>query len=439
MRSLVRPAIVLALSTLLVAQSKPANSPHHSSTTPPSAYKLLSIKITGTKLYTPEEVIAATGLQMGQEVTEQNFKQASQKLGETGAFTEITYSYSYSSTGAKLEIQLADNDQLIPVYFDNFVWFSDQELMAGLRPHVPLFKSRLPLGGPLADELADRLNTMLAERGVAGHAHYLRFSDSPDGPIQSFLYSVDGTDITIRNVDFPGASVSQLPILHDIARKKIEEGEYLRSKLAVIANVALRPIYLRQGYLKAAFGEAQAQVVSISPKETVVDVKLPVEEGLQYKLDKIVLAGNTIFPADQLRALIRLELNQPPDAVQLEDDFRAVQKLYGSRGYLKARVTSQPEFNDSEDTVTYKLQVKEGELYRLGEVDIEGLDEKAAARLREDWKLRQGEPYDSSYSQRFFQDAAADMPSSSRWNMKVDETLNDKDKTVDVTLRFSPE
>jgi outer membrane protein assembly factor BamA len=311
--------------------------------------------------------------------------------------------------------------------------------MEGLRRHVPLFKNRLPVGGPLADELADRLNTMLAARGVAGHAHYLRFSDSPDSPIQSFLYSVDGADITIRNVDFPGASPSNLPILHDIARKKIEEGEYLRSKLEAVANVALRPIYLRQGYLKAAFGEAQAQVVSMSPKETVVDVKLPVEEGPQYKLDKIVLAGNTIFAADELRALIHLELNQAPDVVQIEDDFRAVQKLYGSRGYLKAVVTSRPEFNDSEGTVTYKLQVKEGDLYRLAEVDIEGFDEKTVARLREDWKLREGDPYDSSYPQRFFQEAVADMPASNRWAMKVDESLNDKDKTVDVTLRFSPE
>src|SRR5436853_6560524 len=198
MLSLLRIAFVLVLSTFLLAQGKPSLRAHSR-----SAYKLLSIKITGTKLYTPEEVIAAAGLQIGAQVTEQNFKQASQKLGETGAFTEIAYSYSYSSAGTKLEIQLADSDQLIPVYFDNLVWFSDQELREGLRQHLPLFKNRLPVGGHLADELADRLNTMLSERRVAGHVHYLRFSDS-EGPIQSFLYSVDGTDITIRNVDFPG-------------------------------------------------------------------------------------------------------------------------------------------------------------------------------------------------------------------------------------------
>jgi len=437
MLSLLRIAFVLVLSTFLLAQGKPSR--RNPGATSLSAYKLLSIKITGTKLYTPEEVIAATGLQIGAQVTEQNFKQASQRLSETGAFTEITYSYSYSSDGTKLEIQLADNDQLIPVYFDNFVWFSDQELMEGLRRHAPLFKNRLPLGGSLADEIADALNTMLSQRGVSGHAHYLRVSDSPDGPIQSFLYSVEDTDISIRNLDFPGANPSQLPILHDIAKKKIEEGEYLRSKLAAIAKVALSPVYLKQGFLKVAFGNAQADVVSVSPKETIVDVKLPVAEGRQYRVAKIVLSGNTILPADKLRPLIHLELDQPPDAVQLENDFRAIQRLYGSRGYLKVMVKSQPALNDNDGTVAYTLEVKEGDLYRLAEVDIEGLDEKTAARLREDWKLREGEPYDSTYPQRFFQDAAADLPAGVRWKMKADESLNEKDKTVDITLGFSPE
>jgi outer membrane protein assembly factor BamA len=438
MPRLLRVSYVLLLASVLLAQSKPSARQHTSDTNTSSAYKLVAISVTGTKRYTPEEIIAATGLHLGEEVKEQNFREASQKLGETGAFTEITYSYSYSGAGTKLEIRLADNDKLVPVHFDNFVWFSDQELMENLREHVPLFKNLLPLAGPLPDELSDILNSMLSQKGVAGHVHYVRFSPSEDGPIQFFLYSVEGTDITVRNVDFPGATPRQLPALQEVAQKEVAEGEYLRSKLAAIANAAFRPIYLKQGYLKVTFGDVQAELVSTSPKETVVDVKFPVEEGRQYKLAGIVWTGNTIFGGDQLQPLVHLPLNEPASALQLEDDFRAVERLYGSRGYIKAMVTSEPELNDSDSTVVYKLQVKEGDIYRMGEVDIEGLDEKTTARLREDWKLREGDPYDSSYPQRFFKEAAADLPTSARWNMKVHEAI-EKDRTVDVSLRFSPE
>src|SRR5437879_10108428 len=163
---------------------------------------------------------------------------------------------------------------------------------------------------------------MLSQRGVSSHAHYLRVSDSPDGPIQSFLYSVEDTDISIRNLDFPGANPSQLPILHDIAKKKIEEGEYLRSKLAAIAKVALSPVYLKQGFLKVAFGNAQADVVSVSPKETIVDVKLPVAAGRQYRVAEIVPSGSTTLRADKPRPLIHINDVQPPHPVQHDNAFR---------------------------------------------------------------------------------------------------------------------
>ena len=47
---------------------------------PPSAFKLISVKTTGTKRYKSEEIIAATGLQIGQTVSEDDFKKAARAL-----------------------------------------------------------------------------------------------------------------------------------------------------------------------------------------------------------------------------------------------------------------------------------------------------------------------------------------------------------------------
>jgi outer membrane translocation and assembly module TamA len=279
---------------------------------------------------------------------------------------------------------------------------------------------------------------MLSQKGVAGHAQYVRSSASGDGPIQSFVYSVDGVEVSIRNVEFPGASAAHLPSLQAVARKEIEQGEYGRSRLAIVARTALRPVYLKQGYLKARFGEAQAVLVGSSPQETMVDAKLPVEEGRQYKLEKIAWTSNTIFPAQELQSLIHLPVGQPANTLQLEQDFAGVRRLYGSRGYVKAVLEPRPFFKDDEGTVAYVIEVKEGDIYRMGDVDIEGLDDKATARLREDWKLREGDPYDSSYAKKFLDQSAPDLPPRTKWKITVHESVNDKDRTVDVTLRFAP-
>src|SRR5437660_11121210 len=81
---------------------------------PPSTFKLISINVTGTKRYTPAEIIAATGLQLGQTVSESDFRRASQELGETGAFSDVAYTYQYSAQGTKLDFQVADSNQSLP-------------------------------------------------------------------------------------------------------------------------------------------------------------------------------------------------------------------------------------------------------------------------------------------------------------------------------------
>jgi outer membrane protein assembly factor BamA len=428
----VNPHKFLFLFTpLLLASLLPAQTTRK----PPSTFKLISIDVTGTKRYTPAEIIAATGLQLGQTVSEGDFKRASQQLGETGAFSDVAYTYQYSAQGTKLDLQVADSNQFIAVRFDNFVWFSDQELVQKLHRVVPLFQGQLPLAGGLIDEVSDALQALLLERKLQGRADYIRTAHQ-DGPIDAFVFKVTGPTIRIRNVAFTGAAPPELPLLQ-AAAKSLQGQEYLRSMLQIQAEKNLLPIYLARGYLKAAFADTQAKVAQENPQETIVDVEFPVDPGRQYKLTQIQWSGNTVFPAEKLQPLIRLQIAQYANAVQLGDDLEAVQKLYGTRGYLAAHIRSNPQTDDTQSTVGYQLQVHEGDVYHMGELEIQGLDARTTARLVEGWKLRGGDVYDASYPQQFLNDTNRVIPLVS-WKISVHNSLNEKDKTVDVTLRFDP-
>ena len=111
-----------------------------------AASKLVAIKVTGTERYTDKEILPASGLQLGQNVSEGDFKEAARRLGDTGLFSDVVYSFSYSGAGTKLELQLADieRSKLIPAVFENFVWFTDDELLSELHQRVPLFKGLVP-------------------------------------------------------------------------------------------------------------------------------------------------------------------------------------------------------------------------------------------------------------------------------------------------------
>jgi len=430
LRSALVPAIAL-LAGISSAQSarktppKPANSDR----------KLVSIQVSGSQRFTPEEIIAASGLKVGDVETEDDFKKVTQELGESGMFTDVTYSYSYSSAGTKLDLQLADSNKLVPAHFENFVWFPDAELVSKVHEREPLFKGQVPIGGNLADRVSDALQSLLLQHSLSARAEYDREGAASNGPIDAINFRAAGINIHIREVRFPSAPADQVPFLATAA-KKLEGGDYLRSEVNAYAKTALLPVYLEHGFLRAVFSEPRSKVVHEDQDETQVDVDLPSTAGSQYKISSFSWEGNSTFPDTKLQALISLQPNQTANAVQLQADLEAVKKLYGTRGYMVAALKPKPSFDDSNQSVAYKLEVQEGEVFHMGDLEITGLDTKTADRFEEAWNLKPSDAYDSSYPKRFIEQSWKLLPPKTNWTVSLHEGVNEKEKTVDVTLRY---
>jgi len=420
---------VLAFASLLSAQTrKPSASP--------SSSKLISVNVTGSSRYTPEQIIAATGLQPGQNVSEEDFKSVTRHLGETGAFSDVAYSFQFGPEGMKLALQLTDSNPFVPVRFENIVWFSDQELFEKLRTRVPLFQGQLPVTGDLADEVSEALQVLAIELKLRGRVDYLR-AGPEDGPMEAFEFSITGQPVIVRKVAFSGPSPAELPELEAAARK-LTGKDYTRSLLMLQAEKNFLPVFLARGYLKAAVGAPQPKVAEDTPEETLVDVTFPITPGSQYKVTGVQLSGyKDVFPVEKLRALIHLEPGQPANAVQADQDVEALTKLYGTRGYMGVKIHPVPEMNDSDSTVGYVFQFQEGSTYKMGDLEVRGLDSKATDRIVAAWRLLAGETYNSDYPRQFLESISGQYPTD-QWKITVHETAEDQDKTVDVSLHFDP-
>jgi outer membrane protein assembly factor BamA len=166
-------------------------------------------------------------------------------------------------------------------------------------------------------------------------------------------------------------------------------------------------------------------------------VSFPVTPGLQYKLTAWDWSGNKQIPSDQLDPLLRAQTGQPANTVQLGNDLRAVQLLYGSRGYILTTIKVNAEFDDVVGGVAYHLVVQEGDLYRMGELQFRGLDNSLTARLRAAWKIRPGDVYDATYLKQFLPEARKLLPPAFDWDVDPHVTAIARDKTVDVDLQYT--
>jgi outer membrane protein assembly factor BamA len=410
---------------------------------PASARQLIAIKVTGSKRFPEAAVAAATGLQMGTAVNDDDFKKAARRLGDMGVFTDIAYSFSYSSAGTKLELHVTDAAKFLPARFEDFVWFSDAELRQRIKEHAPLFYGELPLYGRLADEVSDVLQAMLVEKSIPGHVEYLR-TGKPDGPVESINYHVTDVLIQVRNIEFTGAAAADLPAL-EAAGQRLPDHEYSRSRLNLLVQRQLLPVYYARGYLRAEFGEPQPKVVKQPAAETedgprnqtVVDVTFAVTPGRQYKLKSVEWSGNHEFSTDTLQKMVRAEPGQPANTVRLGDNLKDIQKLYGSRGFITCTIKPDAQFDDAAGTVVIRLDVKEGYVYHMGELEFRGLDNSLTAKLRNAWKIRPGEVYDSTYLSEYLPAAHKLLPTALDWDVASHVTANVRDRSVDVDLIYS--
>jgi outer membrane protein assembly factor BamA len=411
---------------------------------PAAERKLIAIQVTGSKRFPEEAVAASTGLQLGTSVSEDDFKKAARNLGDTGAFTDIRYSYTYSSAGTKLELKVTDTEKFVLARFEDFVWFSDAELLSRIKEHVPLFNGELPLSGRMPDEVSDVLQAMLVEKAIPGHVDYVR-EGKQDGPVEWISYKVSEVLIRVRNIEFTGAGEEEKPAL-EAAAHRLQDREFSRSRLNLLVQRDLLPVYHARGYLKASFGvpapkavqQPSAEALEEGPRnQTVVDVSFAVTPGRQYRLKSLAWSGNHEFPSATLEKMVHIETGQPANMVRLSDELKEVQKLYGTRGFVTATVKAEAEYDDAGSTVTIGLEVKEGYQFHMGELEFRGLDNSLTAKLRDAWKLRQGDVYDAAYLDQYLPVAHKLLPANLDWDVAPHVTANGRDKTVDVDLIYS--
>jgi outer membrane protein assembly factor BamA len=437
MRCLFSSLLLASLSA--AAQTQPSASMRSA---PPTSYKLLAVKVTGSKRFTSDEIAAASGLPVGTIAHEEDFKKAARQLGESGAFNNVAYTYAYSSTGTKLEFQVTDADKFVPARFTDFVWFTDEDLLQKVHERVPLFKGDLPTNGRLPDQVSDVLQALLVENTIPGHIEYLR-NNGKSERLESMDYKVAGVSIRIHHLEFPGAGADELPLLQAAAERLVDR-EYAREFMANFIEHTLLAIYHERGYLKAACGSPQPNVVKSAfsepsdnrTKPTLVDVTFPLTPGFRYKLTRWDWSGNKAIPNETLNPFLHSKLGQPANTVQLDKDLRAVQELYGSSGYVLATIKCNAEF-DPAGTVAYHLVVTEGDVFHMGELEFRGLDNNLTARLRSVWKIHPGDVYDVTYLKQFLPLARKLLPANLDWEVEPHVTALAGSRTVDVDLHYT--
>jgi outer membrane protein assembly factor BamA len=385
---LVAVPILLLAALACRAQAPAANSA-------PSS-PIASIKVAGLHKLPLDQVVAASGLKTGDVVTAGQIQDATNRLAALGVFSTVNFRYTTAGSAINLEFQV-EEAPTYPIVFDNFPWFTSEEIGDAIRKQIGLFTGEAPDGGAIVDSMTDVIEDLLASKHIKGSVtHQLLTAALGDETVMQF--HVDGPALRVQALQFGDAlATSAEPLKDRISDIKGQPYSVFAAEVFDLEQV--RPLYSAKGQLRAKIGPPQAHLVSdmYDPKENAVELAIPIVPGPVYSWKGVSWQGNTALPSTDLDAALELKPGDLADGMKIESQWQKIEKEYGQRGYIEMKLEAQPQFDDAAHQVSYRVKISEGAQYRMGQMVITGLSLEAERRLREAWQIAPGEVFDNGY------------------------------------------
>lgn len=408
--------------------------------------KLERIEFKGLERVKQEEAVEKTGLTPGQSVSIDDLDAVANRLLQSGLFKSLGYQITGTTDKAVVTFTVAEQTWAMPVAFDNFVWFTDEELRDAVKRKVPAFDGTAPEGGNVTEQIRLALQDLLRERKIEGTVTY-DFSEDPLTHKVEHLFGVKGSGLRVCKINYQGTrALSEEALIQKSGG--IFDNEYSRAFIQSFAESNLAQLYGERGYLRASFSPPKAKPAEKSDEcENGLAVSIYVDEGSIYVWNGAAWEGTQAFTAQELDAALGMRAREVANVVKIEKGLASVRRALGRKGYLNARVRAAREFDDTNRSVAYRFQVEEGDQYRMGDLFIEGLSESDANNVRGRWSILHGDAFDDSYLEQFAKKNIAEFQRESLRNgrplppMKVEGKAerDDTKHVVNVTIVFKPD
>ena len=403
-------------------------------------YSIDKVVFRGGAPYTDTELLSASGLQPGQMLAHDSLAQAAQHLLDTGLFDDAEVSLSGTGNARTVLFALKPTPlaKLLPASFENFVWFTPEELTTAIHAHVPLYRGAFSDAGNFPDVVQSALQQILAEKGVTATISHSIVEPSNNHPVRVVDFLIDKPSVRIAMVHLsltapPGAAASLAPGLQQaVARTK---GALYNEGLSgiTIEELLLLPV-LSAGYITARLADVHREV---APTERGIGVTYTarIETGEVYKVANFTWEATPVYSATDFARDQELHSGDLANYTALSKTEFHVLGAYRAQGYLDAYIAALPKLDDATHTVGYAMHVVPGEQYRLKSVTPLNLSPEAQKEFDSGWHMKAGDLYNEHYVQTFINNNTA-LQHLATYSASFQTSADPQTHLVDLTITF---
>ena len=347
-------------------------------------YSPKAIRIEGATGMDTDQLLGIVNLKPG-TLSKEQIEGALQRLGDTGMFTDL--SYTVSSEALVFKVTAPATSRSLPVRYANFVWWQPEELEKLVEARVPVFHGELPFSGTLTEQVEAALTELLKGKGIDAKVEAMQASGGDK--VTGIILTITRPEILVGETHVDGASPEFAAKLdgmgHGIAGQDFGIEETSRT-----IRQRLGDIYADAGYLDITNDAPTFAPPRKDMDRFLIDATVVVHPGEMYRITQIDLTAVPPLSAGELAKAAGIKVGDPAGAATLRLAKGEVAKAYRDRGYLDAFATEETAKDNAAHTVAYAFHFTPGVVYHLAGVDASSLPTDVQQVFASDSKLKPG-------------------------------------------------
>lgn len=357
--------------------------------------RLESVSVTGSAKFKSDQIAPATGLKRGDQLTREDIQRGADNLANLGPFADVKYRFATTKSGVQIQYEVADAPSL-PILFDNFPWFTDQELIAVIKSSVHLFDGTAPERGTILDEIANALTRHLQAQAITANITH-EVVTLPWNQEKVVRFKAEGATPLVQSVEFTDALANVDHAVTDRIGDLVGK-PFSRSAIQTFEFEQVQPVYLAHSFLRVKFGESSVRV-----EGNRVFVRAPIDIGPAFAWNGVTWSGNNAISSAELTRLVDVVLGGPADGMRIQGSWENVRSAFARMGYLDVGLDPIAHFDDAAKRVSYDVKIVEGPQYHMGNLVLTGLSTEGERRIRSAWKIAAGAVFDDDVYEEFVQ------------------------------------
>jgi len=162
----------------------------------------------------------------------------------------------------------------------------------------------------------------------------------------------------------------------------------------------IKALYLNHGFLHVAVSQPE---ITLSEDKKELSLKISVSEGDQYKVGSLDFKGNTVFSNEELFKKLKIASGQIFNRSILRTDIDNMLDMYMEKGYALCDINPLIDVNEKEKIANITFSITEGDVFRIGQIEISGNLKTRDKVIRREMRLDEGDIFNKKLLTRSYQ------------------------------------